>query len=97
MRGSQLSLLQTQLIQTMKNDAYTKIVLTIIAAALVAHLFKDAPVISTAHAQDGVPRIQKVDLVSVNGVAISDVISDSGSVNLTNANLVALPVRVLND
>ena len=79
----------------MKNDAYTKIVLTIIAAALVAHLFKDAPVISTVHAQDGAPRIQKVDIVSVNGIAISDVISDSGSVNLTNANLVALPVRVM--
>jgi hypothetical protein len=30
-------------------------------------------------------------------VAISDVISDSGSVNPVNANLVALPVRVLND
>jgi hypothetical protein len=81
----------------MKIDAYTKIVLTIIAAALIAHLFKDAPVISTANAQEAAVRIQKVDLVSVNGVAISDVISDSGSVNPVNANLVALPVRVLND
>jgi hypothetical protein len=81
----------------MKIDAYTKIVLTLIAAALIAHLFKDAPVISMAHAQEAPVRIQKVDLVSVNGVAISDVISDSGSVNPVNANLVALPVRVLND
>jgi len=96
MRGSQLSLL-LQPIQTMKIDAYTKIVLTLIAAALIAHLFKDAPVISTANAQEAAVRIQKVDLVSVNGVAISDVISDSGSVNPVNANLVALPVRVLND
>ncbi len=96
MRGSQLSLL-LQPIQTMKIDAYTKIVLTLIAAALIAHLFKDAPVISTAHAQEAAVRIQKVDLVSVNGVAISDVISDSGSVNPVNASLVALPVRVLND
>jgi hypothetical protein len=81
----------------MKNDTYTKIVLTIIAAALVGHLFKEAPVISTAHAQQDAVRIQKVDLVSVNGIAISDVISDSGSINPTNASLVAIPVRLLND
>ncbi|MFM8983033.1 MAG: hypothetical protein ACKOLA_09040 [Spartobacteria bacterium] len=81
----------------MKTDAYTKIVLTVIAAALVGHLFKETPVISTAHAQDGAARIQKVDLVSVNGISFSDVISDSGSINQTNANLCALPVRVLND
>jgi hypothetical protein len=81
----------------MKTDAYTKIVLTIIAAALVGHLFKEAPVISSAHAQDGSSRIQQVDLVSVNGVPLSNVISDSGSINQTNANLVALPVRVLNN
>jgi hypothetical protein len=97
MRGSQFFLLFKTPAQNMKIDAYTKTVLTIIAAALVGHLFKDSPVISTAHAQEGAVRIQKVDLVSVNGVAISDVISDSGSVNPTNANLVALPVRVLND
>ncbi len=81
----------------MKTDAYTKIVLTIIAAALVGHLFKEAPVISSAHAQDGPVRIQQVDLFSVNGIPLSNVISDSGSINQTNANLVALPVRVLND
>jgi hypothetical protein len=81
----------------MKIDAYTKIILTVIAAALVGHLFKDAPLISTAHAQEDAVRIQKVDLVSVNGIALSDIISDSGSINQTNANLGALPVRVLND
>jgi len=57
----------------------------------------DAPLISTAHAQEDAVRIQKVDLVSVNGIALSDIISDSGSINQTNANLGALPVRVLND
>ncbi len=81
----------------MKTDAYTKIVLTIIAAALVGHLFKEAPVVASANAQDGAFRIQQVDLVSVNGVPLSNVISDSGSINQTNANLVALPVRVLNN
>jgi hypothetical protein len=81
----------------MKTDAYTKIVLTIIAAALGGHLFKEAPVSSSAPAQEGPMRSQQVDLVSVNGVPLSNVISDSGSINQTNANLVALPVRVLND
>jgi len=81
----------------MKIDAYTKTVLTVIAVALVGHLFKDAPLISTAHAQEDAVRIQKVDLVAVNGIALSDIISDSGSINQTNANLGALPVRVLND
>ena len=81
----------------MKTDAYTKIVLTIIAAALVMNLFKDSPLISTVHAQEDSVRIQKVDLVSVNGMSLSNVISDSGSMNQANANLIALPVRVLND
>lgn len=81
----------------MKIDAYTKIILTIIAAALVGHLFKDAPIVSTAHAQETVAQIQKVDLVSVNGIAISDVISNSGNINQTNANLIAIPVRVWNE
>ena len=81
----------------MKSDTYTKVVLTIIAAALIVNLFKDTPVISTVHAQEDAVRIQKVDLVSDNGMPLSHVISDSGSMNLTNATLVALPVRVLND
>ena len=81
----------------MKTDAYTKIVLTLIAAALIGQLFKEAPVISTARAQEDAVRIQKVDLVSVNGMSLSNVISDSGSINQTNANLIALPVRVWND
>ena len=81
----------------MKIDVYTKIILTIIAAALVGHLFKDAPIVSTAHAQETVAQIQKVDLVSVNGIAISDVISDSGNINQTNANLIAIQVRVWNE
>ena len=98
MRGSHLYSSQPkQKLPTMKTDAYTKIVLTIIAAALVVNLLKDAPVISTAHAQEDVARIQKVDLVSVNGVPLSNVISDSGSINQTNADLIALPVRVWND
>jgi hypothetical protein len=81
----------------MKTDAYTKIILTIIAAALVGHLFQDAPIVSTAHAQENTTHIQKVDRVSVSGIAISDVISDSGNFNQTNANLIAIPVRVWND
>ena len=81
----------------MKTDAYTKIVLTIIAAALVGHLFRETPVIPAAQAQEDAVRIQQVDLVSVNGVPLSNVISDSGSINQTNANLIALPVRILNN
>jgi hypothetical protein len=81
----------------MKTDTYNKIILTIIAAALVGHLLKEAPLVSTAHAQENTPHIQKVDLVSVNGIAISDVISDSGNVNQTNAKLFAIPVRIWND
>jgi hypothetical protein len=80
----------------MKIDTYTKAILTIIAAALVGHLFKEAPVIPTALALDSAPAVTKVDLVSVNGTPLSNVISDNGDLNQTNAALIAIPVRVLN-
>jgi hypothetical protein len=40
--------------------------------------------------------VTKVDLVSVNGTPLSNVISDNGDLNQTNAALIAIPVRVLN-
>ena len=46
-------------------DKYTKAVLTIIAVALVGLLFKDVPVVSTAHA-DGGGTID-VNIVGING------------------------------
>lgn len=59
----------------MKTDLYTKIVLTVIAVALVANFFKDNSSISSAYAQDKVPapapierQIIDVNLVQVNGI-----------------------------
>ena len=80
----------------MKIDTYTKSVLTIIAVALVALVFKGAPAIPTAQAQESAPTTMKVDLVSVNGTPLSQVIADNGDLNQTSAALVAIPVRVLN-
>jgi hypothetical protein len=81
----------------MKIDTYTKTVLTIIAVALVALVFKGAPAIPTAQAQESAPATMKVDLVSVNGTPLSQVIADNGDLNQTSAALVAIPVRILND
>ncbi len=39
----------------MKTDMYTKAVLTIIAIALVGHLFKDSSLITPAHASNELP------------------------------------------
>ena len=50
-------------------DKYTKAVLTIIAIALLGLLFKDVPVVSTAHAYGGSGKIE-VDIVSINGRSI---------------------------
>lgn len=59
----------------MKTDLYTKIVLTVIAVALVANFFKDNSPITSAYAQDKVPapapmerQIIDVNLVQVNGI-----------------------------
>ncbi|WP_101688258.1 hypothetical protein [Dysgonomonas massiliensis] len=59
----------------MKTDLYTKIVLTVIAMALVANFFKDNNPITSAYAQDKVPapvpmerQIIDVNLVQVNGI-----------------------------
>ena len=35
----------------MKTDLYTKVVLTIIAACLLGLLFRDTPIVTTAHAE----------------------------------------------
>jgi hypothetical protein len=37
----------------MKIDLYTKVILTTIAACLLALVFRNAPVVTTAHAADG--------------------------------------------
>jgi hypothetical protein len=80
----------------MKIDTYTKSVLTIIAVALVALVFKGTPAIPTAQAQESAPATMKVDLVSVNGTPLSQAIAVNGDLNQTSAALVAIPVRVLN-
>ena len=51
----------------MKTDTYTKIVLTVIAIALVALVFRDAPLVPQAHAQDDRgDRVIKVQIVSID-------------------------------
>ena len=56
----------------MKIDVYTKSVLTIIAACLVCIVFRDMPLISTAHAE--VPTAStRVDIVAIEGVPISNI------------------------
>ncbi len=53
-------------------DKYTKAVLTVIAAALVGLLFKDAPVVSTAYAQSD-SQITDVNIVQIAGDVIPGV------------------------
>ena len=50
-------------------DKYTKLVLTVIAVALLGLLFKDAPVIPSAHAQSG-SQITDVNIVQIAGWSI---------------------------
>ena len=50
-------------------DKYTKAVLTIIAVALVGLLFKDVPVVSTAHAKTS--EALDVNIVGINGYTSS--------------------------
>ena len=50
-------------------DKYTKAVLTVIAVALVGLLFKDVPVVSTAHAGFGGDTID-VNIVEISGSSL---------------------------
>ena len=49
-----------------KTDAYTKTILTVIAACLIALVFRDIPITSTAHAQSS-GGVVPVDIVAING------------------------------
>lgn len=49
----------------MPTDAYTKALLTVIAACLVILVARGTPLVGTAHAD--APRVIEVDLVKVNG------------------------------
>jgi hypothetical protein len=70
----------------MKVDAYTKIVLTIIAGCLVYLVGKDLTVIPSAHAQGAAP-VTDVNIVQIGG---SPVLNPADSRFETS-----LPVRVL--
>ena len=61
----------------MKTDVYTKIVLTVIAIALVANFFKGTDIVTTAQAQTAItsttpllPQKIDVNVVSINGMPI---------------------------
>ena len=73
------------IIKVMKTDLYTKVILTIIALALVANLFKDIDFVSKAKASPGSPaeaqiaptpansslgNVVDINIVSVNGRSI---------------------------
>ena len=69
----------------MKLDLYTKVVLTIIAACLVSLVFRDQPLVATANAQALTgDKTVNVNIVAVEGHPVGE-----------NANLSALPVRVI--
>ena len=69
----------------MKIDLYTKIVLTVIAACLLCLVFRDQPLVATAHAQTAEIAPMKVDVVAVNGTPLTG-----------NSYSGTLPVRVTN-
>lgn len=70
----------------MKIDAYTKIVLTVIAGCLVYMVGKDLALVPSAYAQDSVP-VTAVNIVEIGGSPI---------VPPTEARFeTSLPVRVL--
>lgn len=85
----------------MKTDLYTKIVLTIIAIALVGHLVKDVDLVSKAHAAplplevlstqtDGVI---DVNIVQING---KDIATTDIPVKINNISTATIPVDVRN-
>jgi hypothetical protein len=63
------------LLSRMKSDLYTKIVLTVIAACLLGLVFRDVPIITTAHSQD--PTKERPTYVIIAGV-------ESGSLPVRN-------------
>ena len=70
----------------MQIDAYTRIVLTVIAASLVYMVAKDLALVPDAHAQEGAP-VTAVNIVEIGGAPVP--------APANSRNEVSLPVRVL--
>ncbi|TPN85922.1 hypothetical protein [Aquimarina algicola] len=69
----------------MKNDKYTKFILTIIAICLVILVFKDANIVPKAHASDSI--ITKYGLVPIN---------EDGSITVKISNTDEIDVNIKN-
>jgi hypothetical protein len=54
----------------MKTDLYTKVVLTIIAACLLGLVFRDTPIVTTAHAETATDAPIHVIIDGVQGGAL---------------------------
>lgn len=72
--------------RTMKIDAYTRIVLTVIAGCLLYMVVKDLNLVPAARAQEGVP-VTAVNIVEIGGAPVP--------ASANSRNEVSLPVRVL--
>lgn len=71
----------------MNIDAYTKAVLTVIAACLVWIVLKDANIVTPAHAQT-VATVTDVNIVQIGGSPVAAPADDRS--------IATLPVRVMN-
>ena len=72
----------------MNSQNYLNAVLTVIAIALICNLFKDAPIIPSAHAQSSDDKPVKVELVNVDKYAFK---------YLRYSQDDSVPVRIKND
>ncbi|MEY3481509.1 MAG: hypothetical protein RIQ71_2284 [Verrucomicrobiota bacterium] len=70
----------------MQIDAYTRIVLTVIAGCLLYMVGKDLSIVPAAHAQEGAP-VTAVNIVEIGGAPVP--------APANSRNEVSLPVRVL--
>ena len=77
----------------MKTDLYTKVVLTVIAACLIGHLFRDVPVVTTARAESGKQLIQSVSVVGWSAGTLS-VSGNVGVYNPQDTRGVTVPLTV---
>lgn len=74
-----------------KTDLYTRIVLTVIAVALVGHLIKDIDLVSKAQASEPPtsPSVEKREVIDVNIVQVA-------GRDVSRNSLDAIPVNVRN-